>query len=118
MNNELIPFLINCQIAVWIRHWQTTNYAEHKALGEVYAMLGEFTDTYVEARQGADSARINFMQPANIELANYSKDDVVELLRLLESQLNSFNWGGAAFVNMKDEFVAKLNQQQYLLSLV
>jgi len=60
-------FLDNVQIA----HWQTENYSEHEALGNLYDSLNKLNDKLVETYQGTLGIRINF-ENAKINLHNYT----------------------------------------------
>jgi len=39
-------------------HWQTTSYAEHKALGKIYEKVGDFQDEIVEKIMGYKGTRV------------------------------------------------------------
>ena len=50
--NQLITLFIECREALQIRHWNTTSYAEHKAVGGFYDSLSDLLDTFVETYSG------------------------------------------------------------------
>lgn len=49
---EFISSLFEIRITAHIAHLQTSSFAEHKALDELYNDIVELTDSYVEAYQG------------------------------------------------------------------
>jgi hypothetical protein len=49
---EFISSLFEVRINAHIAHLQTSSYAKHKALDELYNDVVGFTDSYVEAYQG------------------------------------------------------------------
>lgn len=50
--NQLITLFIECREALQIRHWNTTSYAEHKAVGKFYDDLSDLLDSFVETYSG------------------------------------------------------------------
>ena len=50
--NQLITLFIECRESLQIRHWNTTSYAEHKAVGTFYDSLSDLLDSFVETYSG------------------------------------------------------------------
>lgn len=57
-------------------HWQTTSYAKHKMLDDVYTSIGDIKDTIVEYLLGAQSPKRLGMIQGVPALQNYSDDSV------------------------------------------
>lgn len=49
---ELITNLLEIEITSQLAHWQTTSYAQHIALNELYEGIVDIRDKYVESYQG------------------------------------------------------------------
>lgn len=52
MNAANILELISLRDSAHLRHWATTSYAEHKAIGGFYDGLTDLLDTFMETYQG------------------------------------------------------------------
>ena len=121
MKPEHVAYLLNFSLLTRIRHWQTTNYAEHMALGALYDALDEFIDSWVEKQQGASSSRLVIPAGMNLALDNISGDDYKGMLFSFDTYLRQTlvaGGDGTEFVNMRDDLLAKVKQAQYLLSLM
>ncbi len=53
MLDQLIKKVFESRDASHLKHWKTTSYAEHQALGEFYENTVDLIDKYVEAYVGA-----------------------------------------------------------------
>jgi DNA-binding ferritin-like protein len=99
-------------------HWETKNYAEHKALGEFYEYLQDFKDDIVEKLMGYTGKRIQGMK---IELIGNKADalDVTnKVIKFAEELMkhgedNKF-WDVA---NMAQDLSGKAAHTKYLLTL-
>lgn len=63
MGNALTPEIIAGKLSFFyeqlhLLHWQTTSYAEHKALNGIYSKVGDFQDEIVEKIMGYKGTRV------------------------------------------------------------
>jgi len=117
---EHIRYLLNIALLVRVRHWQTTSYAEHVALGGLYDDLDEFIDRWVEAQQGSGETRLTLGEEgADVHLMDMTAEDIVGGLTDLDGFLRKMLNQGVKpeFQNLIDELAAKLDKVQYLLTL-
>jgi hypothetical protein len=116
---RLTPFLTTlCQFKIF--HWQTTSYAEHKALGKAYENLDELFDSFVEVYYGK-YGRPTDAPEYNIKAESYG-GDIKETIKGFRDQLmnelsNLLKEEDKDLLNLKDEIEAEFNRLLYLLSL-
>lgn len=89
MINNYIINLIEFRDKAHISHWETTSYAQHKALGSFYEKLTDLLDTFVETYMGKygtmslnGSATLKAVDP--FELVDYTYTTV----ELIEGQID------------------------------
>lgn len=113
---------------LWVFHVQTKSYSEHKALGEAYELVRDFTDSYTE-RMLADEPIV--LDGVLLPLANYkacectyedcqcelgssqSKIFISDFIEFLSSEISD----APDIVNKRDELVFALRHAVYLLGL-
>ena len=116
---RLTPFLTTlCQFKIF--HWQTTSYAEHKALEKAYNNLDELFDSFVEIYYGK-YGRPSDSPEYNIKAETYGgdiKETVSGFRDQLMSELNNLlGENDSELKNIKDEIEGEFNRLLYLLSL-
>lgn len=102
-------------------HWQTINYARHKATDSLHSELSALIDTFIEVYIGrykrpsynntikinieelSDDSAINAIN----EYINYLKNDLPKYLKSSDTDL----------LNIRDEILQNLNQTLYLFTL-
>lgn len=108
------------QVHLW--HWQTTTYAEHKALGDYYEFLQSKVDELAEFFMGAGGSIKKFK---HTDIKDYSKDAVRQAIQsykdeLAYSQRQLMNNENPAFDSMGDtilDIVKESDKVLYLLTL-
>lgn len=111
---KMLSVLLCGQICLRLIHWNTTGYAEHKAIGELYDDLADLTDKLAEAYMGI-YGRFGNVPCMHDELPNaveYVKDmaDMVQSIRMEmpnDTQLQ----------NIVDEIAQAIDTTNYLLIL-
>lgn len=103
-----------------VYHWQTQNYAEHEAFGNIYDSLTGLADNFMEVYMGK-YGRPSFSGKLNIELSQYS-DSPEKLIKayikiLSEDVTKSLEESDTDLMNIRDEMLAELNKLLYLLTL-
>lgn len=112
---EFTSKLFELQVITHIAHLQTTSYAQHKALNEVYDAIVSLSDRFIESYQGKFGIitgyksftiregfdMVTYLKSCALQYANYGDsltdsylkaiiDDIVELLYSSIYKLKSF----------------------------
>ena len=103
-------------------HWQTTNFARHKATDELHGELTDLTDQFVEVymgRYGRPQFPNGFRLGIN-ELSDDNADDMIkEYIDYLKADLPKYlKEDDTDLLNIRDEMLANLNKTLYLFTLV
>ena len=100
-----------------LTHWQTTSYAEHKALGKLYEYVQDFKDGVIEKLMGYTGKR---PAPYKIEpLTNCTGDECVSKLLSFASSLKSYAESNSYhdIANLADALSGEAAKTKYLLTL-
>jgi DNA-binding ferritin-like protein len=100
-----------------LTHWQTTSYAEHKALGKLYEYVQDFKDGVIEKLMGYTGKRPN---PYKIEaLTNCTGNECVSNLLSFASSLKSYAESNSYhdIANLADALSGEAAKTKYLLTL-
>jgi hypothetical protein len=123
MKEEIILHFVHCQAQIRFNHWQTTGDAQHRALGNLYELLGDKIDNFVETMIGkpeygrpdfGPTFSIEFDNPKTLDINIYLsqfKDFLFELTKVLNPIKDS------DLLNLRDEILGSVNQTLYLLTL-
>ncbi len=98
-------------------HWQSTSYAEHKALGKLYEYVQDFKDGLIEKIMGYTGKRPS---PYKIEpLINCSASQCVSDLLTFASQLKQYGERNSFHdvCNLADSLSGEAAKSKYLLTL-
>ena len=98
-------------------HWQTTSYAEHKALGKLYEYVQDFKDGLMEKLMGYTGKR-----PTSIALQTITTvpaQSIIAEMMSFASSLKSYaeSNGYHDIANLADEFSGETAKTKYLLTL-
>jgi len=100
-----------------LTHWQTTSYAEHKALGKLYEYVQDFKDGVIEKLMGYTGKR---PAPYKIEaLTNCTGNECVSNLLSFASSLKSYGEANSYhdIANLADALSGEAAKTKYLLTL-
>lgn len=117
----IINRFLQTQAQIKIYHWQTKSYAEHKALDECYAQLGDLIDEFVEVLLGKNR-NMSIKDNPTITINDYvDNSDVTVFLDNLDKfligiKLNPENKNTDLY-NIRDEMMGVINKTKYLLTL-
>lgn len=124
MGDKVALSLLQMRTQVKLFHWQTTSYAEHKALDALDAQLIELNDKWVESYQGNENTRVSCGKEAALRLVDWSAGaphrflkDRVEFLRTQREELWE-DQNHEYLANIMDEIIAALGQALFLLTLI
>lgn len=115
---ELICELLEAEQQARLFHWNTSSFAEHKAMGEFYDGIGDLADTFVEAYMG-EYGRVNVGH--DLEILPYTMDApltfVSSFLEYIKSGARMAVLGNSSLNNILDEIQGLCEKTVYLLSL-
>ena len=121
MKEEITLKLIQIQTQFKFLHWQTMGDAKHKSYGEIYDLLGDNIDTFVEAMMGKQGRvefepefSIMFQDIKNLSVQNFL-DGITEFLVGMTEQLDKRY--DTDLLNIRDEMLGDINQLKYRLTL-
>jgi hypothetical protein len=100
-----------------LTHWQTTSYAEHKALGKLYEYVQDFKDDIIEKLMGYTGKR---PAPYKIEpLINCTGNECVSNILSFASSLKSYGEANSYhdIANLADALSGEAAKTKYLLTL-
>lgn len=102
------------QICLRLIHWNTTNYAEHKAIGKLYDALADLTDTLAETYIGI------YGRFGNIPCSHTDLPDGVSYVGEMADYIQSMRVdlpNDTQLQNIVDEIAATVDRTNYLLTL-
>lgn len=111
--------LLRTRTQVKVFHWQTTLYAEHKALDKLDGALIALNDKWVESYQGSEDRRV--VLGDNKRLFNLEEWRPGQAYNFIKRQLEYFRsvrgYQVEYLANIMDEIDAALSQTLFLLTL-
>lgn len=118
MDHDAVKNLMSCLmraiVSARIIHWETTSYAEHKALGNFYSGLEDLADSYAEAYMGIYGRFGSFELPEHDDaLGRDLVQYVAECVAVLRDALPN----DTQLDNILDEIAALTDKTAYLLTL-
>ena len=99
-------------------HWQTTSYAQHKALGKLYEYVHDFKDGVIEKLMGYMNKRPTSVKMEQLSPSATSSSVVSELISF-SSSLKSYaeSNGFHDISNLADALSGEAAKTRYLLTL-
>jgi DNA-binding ferritin-like protein len=111
-SEKFIGALLQSRDAMHLRHWQTTSFAEHKALDEYYNGILDLTDSFVEKFFGRNG-RVKISLPATeMEMP---VDHLKKMQKMLEDEMDNY---APDLQNIIQDMLGLVNETLYLLTLV
>ena len=118
VNSEAIVKFMSClmqaQITLRLIHWNTTSYAEHKAVGKLYETLADLQDTCAEAYMGV------YSRFGDVPFSHAGLPGAADYVTKLGDELMSCRLelpNDSELQNIVDEIMAAIDSTQYLLTL-
>ena len=117
-----INFFFSMREQIKVYHWQTNQFARHKATDDVLAALDGSIDTYVEVYMGkygrpkitASTNTVKIQNMADKTAAKFIKACIAYLEGPLVKRLKPAD---TDLINVRDEMLAELNKLLYLYTL-
>jgi DNA-binding ferritin-like protein len=118
MNHEplkkVLAMLMCGQICLRLIHWNTTSYAEHKAIGKLYDNLADLTDTLAETYMGI-YGRFGNIPCSHNELPDAAAyvSEMGNYIQAMRAELPN----DTQLQNIVDEIASAIDTTNYLLTL-
>jgi hypothetical protein len=117
-----INFFFSMREQIKVYHWQTNQFARHKATDEVIEALDGSIDTYVEVYMGkygrpkitASTNTVKIQNMADKTAAKFIKACIAYLQGPLVKRLKPAD---TDLINVRDEMLSELNKLLYLYTL-
>jgi hypothetical protein len=122
MSAQHIHFFFNMRDQVKIYHWQTMQYARHKATDDVIKELDGLIDEFVEVFMGK-YGRPNMTRTTNtVAVKNMTDKTATKFIKDCIAHINgpfskSVRPTDTDLLNIRDEMLGSLNKLLYLYSL-
>lgn len=111
---KMLAMLMCGQVCLRLIHWNTTSYAEHKAIGKLYDQLADLTDTLAETYMGI------YGRFGNIPCAHNELPDAVAYVRDMGDGIQAMRAelpNDTQLQNIVDEIASAVDTTNYLLTL-
>ena len=111
---NFLSVLMCGQVCLRLIHWDTTSYAEHKAIGKLYDGLADLTDTLAETYMGI------YGRFGNIPCSHTDLQDGVSYVAEMADYIQSMRTelpNDTQLQNIVDEIAATVDRTNYLLTL-
>jgi hypothetical protein len=107
-----------------VYHWQTSNYARHKASDTFVDNLSEKMDKFIEVMQGSENKRLIVKKNNQYNLENINDKNINKMLNefrdwLVGDLLNYLDKkkSTADLITIRDEILSDVDQTLYLFTL-
>lgn len=123
MSADHIHFFLNLRSQIKLYHWQTFQYARHKATDSVLEEIDDVTDSFVEIYFGKYGRSKLSNKYASVILKNMSDKEATIFVKscityLIEDVTASLDAKkDTDLLNLRDELIGHLNQLLYLFTL-
>lgn len=120
---ELLNRLLSLSANLQLYHWQTTSYARHLASGDLYDILSEKTDEFIELF--ISRTRRPYIHENNkLIIYNFNTKTIVQYLKeyiqyftLIDKHIPQLaKW--TDLLNVRDEIVGEIQRTLYRFTLV
>lgn len=108
----LVTKLLELQLCLRLKHWKTTSFAAHEALGKTYQDLDGLLDEFVETAQGIHGRL--FLDGIQITGLDVDFEGYRQALVSFPEEVSVHN---TDLLSLRDEMLQKLDKLSYLLSL-
>lgn len=111
---KMLAMLMCGQVCLRLIHWNTTSYAQHKAIGKLYDQLADLTDTLAETYMGI------YGRFGNIPCEHGELPDAVQYVAEMADLIQAMRIevpNDTQLQNIVDEIAAAVDTTNYLLTL-
>ena len=120
---EIAIYFIYIRDQMKVYHWQTNNYARHKASDTFVDNLSEKMDKFIEVMQGLEDKRLVIKKTNQSLIENKNDTNIIKILNEfrewlvidLPKYLNKKK-SNEDLINIRDEILADVDQTLYLFT--
>ena len=121
MSGEIVNLMLTLRNQVKIYHWETKNFARHKATDSLVDKLDDNIDKFVEVYIGKYGRPNLGGRTGSIKIRNFNDRDAPVLLQQAINWLTSklptlLTAKDTDLLNIRDEILADLNRTLYLFT--
>lgn len=112
--------LLELRERIVLSHFFTEVYVLHKTTGDLYEALDDFIDTYTETYigvNGRDAIDLTESEESTEKPTAADSIAVSNLVEELAEAIRDLDAPTADLVNLRDEFLGKVQRAQYMLTL-
>ncbi len=118
---QIVQIFFHMMLNIKLYHWETTNFARHKASDELHANLSALIDKFIEVYIGG-YIRPTFTSTFSVKVKQLNDTDIIEVLNqykeFLKHELPKYvKESDTDLLNIRDEMLAEINQALYLFTL-
>lgn len=122
MSGEIVNLMLTLRNQVKIYHWETKNFARHKATDDLVDKLDGNIDKFVEVYIGKYGRPNLNSRTGRIMIRNFRDEEAPVLLKQAAAWMTTklptlLNSNDTDLLNIRDEILADLNQTLYLFTL-
>lgn len=122
MSGEIVNLMLTLRNQVKIYHWETKNFARHKATDDLVDKLDGNIDKFVEVYIGKYGRPNLNSRTGRIMIRNFMDEEAPVLLKQAAEWMTTklptlLNSSDTDLLNIRDEILADLNQTLYLFTL-
>lgn len=119
--NQFIKICMSLEIYTRMHHWNTINYALHRATDKFIDSLLDIMDKFVEVYIGLYNVRpiFNQIRVDNCCLTDIDNKKYIEILSSYVDLIRNIKLESdkTELLNIRDELLGEMNKTKYLLSL-
>jgi hypothetical protein len=122
MSADDVNFFFTMREQIKLYHWQTHSYARHKATDDMLSKLDELIDEYVEVYAGKYGRPRLTARNNTVKVSNLSEKSAARFIKNCAAHIagpmsRTLKREDTDLANIRDEFLATLNQLAYLFTL-
>jgi hypothetical protein len=121
MKETIIIYFLQCKEQIKLQHWNTFIYSTHKTTDNLYSLLLDLIDEFVETMMGKygrpvfpGTFSLEMEKPENVDIQLYLSQ-FAEYLISLNDELDPRT--DTDLLNIRDTMLGEINQAKYLLTL-
>jgi len=118
---QIVQIFFHMMLNIKLYHWETTNFARHKASDELHSNLSGLIDKFIEVYIGGYN-RPTFTSTFSVKVKQLNDSSIIEVLNqykeFLKQELPKYvKESDTDLLNIRDEMLAEINQALYLFTL-
>ena len=118
---DLVKLFFHMNLNLKLYHWQTKSYSRHKATCQLYDILSEKSDEFIEVYMGKYQ-RPEFKDNFTILIKELNDKNAKELLEeyvsVLKKEISKYiKQNDTDLMNIRDEMLSAINKTIYLFTL-